>query len=115
MVEYSQGTEFSLSLLKIQRWFFLPRHLSKLHFDAENVHTTGANVLISATEDFSNISHVYIGKANTSRGFSAFQFVPGKKVWIDFNLNIRHERSTDRGTENSRISWRRGEFVHHGL
>ncbi|RCN42159.1 Apyrase [Ancylostoma caninum] len=60
----------------LQKWFFLPRHVSKLAYNEQSVEETGANVLLSASEDFKNIAAVPIGKEILTRGFSAFQFVP---------------------------------------
>ncbi|KHJ89468.1 Apyrase [Oesophagostomum dentatum] len=57
-----------------KKWFFLPRHLSKLAYNDE---TVGANVLLTASDDFKAIGAVAIGEEVLTRGFSAFQFIPG--------------------------------------
>ncbi|KAK6044860.1 Apyrase [Cooperia oncophora] len=59
------------------RWFFLPRHLSKLAYNPDTVEETGANVLLSASEDFTDFTAVMVGHEVHTRGFSAFQFVQG--------------------------------------
>ncbi|KAL6722574.1 hypothetical protein Aduo_017688 [Ancylostoma duodenale] len=59
-----------------KKWFFLPRHVSKLAYNERSVEETGANVLLSASEDFKSIAAVPIGREILTRGFSAFQFVP---------------------------------------
>ncbi|XGW33599.1 hypothetical protein V3C99_017760 [Haemonchus contortus] len=60
-----------------KRWFFLPRHKSKLAYNVNTVEETGANVLLSANENFTNFNAVMIGHEVLTKEFSAFQFVPG--------------------------------------
>ncbi|KAK6765804.1 hypothetical protein RB195_025615 [Necator americanus] len=59
-----------------KKWFFLPRHLSKLAYNNYSTEETGANVLLAASEEFDDISAIAIGREIVTRGFSAFQFVP---------------------------------------
>jgi len=60
-----------------RRWFFLPRRMSKLKYDEVLDETRNANVLLSASEDFSDIDVVYVEKHNKKHGFSSFKFIPG--------------------------------------
>lgn len=54
---------------------------------------SGANVLLMASEDFTNISHVFIGATtNPTRGFSAFQFVPGNHTKCIYKADLRNKR-----------------------
>ncbi|PIC17712.1 hypothetical protein B9Z55_023858 [Caenorhabditis nigoni] len=62
-----------------KKWFFLPRYASKLPFDATNVYETGSNMLLSTSDCFCDTKVVHIGKQEQTRGFSAFQFIPGTK------------------------------------
>lgn len=59
-----------------QRWYFLPRRMSKQKYDDMSDERRGTNVLISATQDFTDIKVVYVGNVVPTHGFSSFKFVP---------------------------------------
>ncbi|KAI1724224.1 apyrase domain-containing protein [Ditylenchus destructor] len=60
------------------RWFFLPRRVSKEHYSETEDEFRGSNVLLVADSLFSRVEAKEIGeKGDGSRGFSAFQFLPG--------------------------------------
>lgn len=58
-------------------WFFLPRRTSKEPYDEVLDENRGGNLLIRANSDFSAFSTLNIGELRSSRGFSAFRFLPG--------------------------------------
>ncbi|EJW85501.1 calcium activated nucleotidase 1 [Wuchereria bancrofti] len=60
-----------------KKWFFLPRRASKQAYNEAKDEERGTNYLLSASEDFSDIKYQQIGPLSSTRGFSAFQFVPG--------------------------------------
>eukprot|EP01027_Heterolobosea_sp_BB2_P006718 GEZU01010108.1.p1 GENE.GEZU01010108.1~~GEZU01010108.1.p1 ORF type:complete len:352 (+),score=65.67 GEZU01010108.1:162-1217(+) len=60
------------------RWFFLPRRVSKEPYDDQDEIIHGANIIISATADFSDIQVKTIGTLTSTRGFSSFKFFPDR-------------------------------------
>ncbi|WKY16984.1 hypothetical protein Q1695_001529 [Nippostrongylus brasiliensis] len=76
-----------------KRWFFLPRHLSKLAYNKDTVDDTGANVLLSANENFTDVQAVNIGREISIRGFSAFQFVQGSKDTVILAVKSEEHQS----------------------
>lgn len=61
-----------------QKWFFLPRRASNLTYTEEEDEHRGTNLLLIADEDFSTVEVRHVGTiGDGSRGFSAFQFLPG--------------------------------------
>ena len=62
---------------KHQRWFFLPRRMSKLKYDDKSDERRGTNVLISCKDDFTDINVVHVGQLDITHGFSSFKFIPG--------------------------------------
>ncbi|CAD5234604.1 unnamed protein product [Bursaphelenchus xylophilus] len=60
-----------------QKWFFLPRRVSHEAYDENQDEYKGSNIVLMASENFSNVKAIEIGeKGDGVRGFSAFQFVP---------------------------------------
>ncbi|VDM75727.1 unnamed protein product [Strongylus vulgaris] len=92
----NEGSLCTISM-KFCKWFFLPRHLSKYAYNDETAQKMGTlhflvallvlkamhamhlrtNVLLIASDDMKEINAVSIGQEVATRGFSAFQFVPG--------------------------------------
>jgi len=62
-----------------KKWFFLPRRVSKEPYDEVLDEGRCGNLLISASEDFEQISVIPVGTLNTKRGFSAFKFIPNTR------------------------------------
>uniref|UniRef100_A0A914KLV2 Soluble calcium-activated nucleotidase 1 n=1 Tax=Meloidogyne incognita TaxID=6306 RepID=A0A914KLV2_MELIC len=61
-----------------KKWFFLPRRASNDTYSEDTDEHKGTNMLIMADENFTNIEATRIGSiGDGSRGFSAFQFLPG--------------------------------------
>lgn len=61
-----------------KKWFFLPRRASNHTYSEDTDEHQGTNLLLMADENFTNIEAKRIGSASDgSRGFSAFQFLPG--------------------------------------
>jgi len=60
-----------------QKWLFLPRRMSNESYDDNLDERRATNVLITASEDFSDISVIRVGELNLCRGFSSFKFIPG--------------------------------------
>ena len=62
-----------------KRWFFLPRRVSFEKYDEKEDERRGSNYVISASEDFSDVSSVRIGDIiSPTRGFSSVKFIPGR-------------------------------------
>ena len=63
------------------RWFFLPRRASKTVYSETTDEFKGTNILLIANEDFSEVTHMKVGGdlGDGTRGFSAFQFLPGSQ------------------------------------
>uniref|UniRef100_A0A0N4ZHE3 Apyrase n=1 Tax=Parastrongyloides trichosuri TaxID=131310 RepID=A0A0N4ZHE3_PARTI len=62
-----------------QKWFFLPRKVSKNPYTDEDAEKAGSNIMIMADENFKTFKRVDVGNKKADQGFSAFQFVPGTK------------------------------------
>nr|XP_012611646.1 soluble calcium-activated nucleotidase 1 isoform X1 [Microcebus murinus]XP_012611647.1 soluble calcium-activated nucleotidase 1 isoform X1 [Microcebus murinus] len=60
----------------LQRWFFLPRRASHERYSEKGDERKGANLLLSAAPDFSDISVSHVGEAVPTHGFSSFKFIP---------------------------------------
>lgn len=60
-----------------QKWFFLPRKVSYEPYNEDQDHMRGSNYLIIADEYFKVFKYIRVGNVEPSRGFSAFQFIPG--------------------------------------
>ena len=66
-----------------QRWFFLPRRVSFESYDEKEDEQRGSNYIISASEDFSDISFMRIGDIiSPARGFSSFKLIPGRPTEV---------------------------------
>ncbi|TMW69402.1 hypothetical protein Poli38472_001558 [Pythium oligandrum] len=59
-----------------RKWFILPRRVSKEAYNDELDERRGSNKLVIASEDFSSIEVLEVGKITPLRGFSSFKFVP---------------------------------------
>ncbi|CAB3399213.1 unnamed protein product [Caenorhabditis bovis] len=60
-----------------KKWFFLPRRMSNEKYTEADDENRGTNVMIIANENFTDFNVVRVGAGEyTSRGFSAFQFIP---------------------------------------
>lgn len=60
----------------LQRWFFLPRRASQERYDEKADEHRGTNLLLRATQDFSDIAVSHVGAAVPTHGFSSFKFIP---------------------------------------
>eukprot|EP00070_Physeter_catodon_P048385 XP_028355279.1 soluble calcium-activated nucleotidase 1 isoform X2 [Physeter catodon] len=60
----------------LQRWFFLPRRASHERYSEKDDERRGANLLLSAAQDFGDISVRRVGEAVPTHGFSSFKFIP---------------------------------------
>lgn len=62
----------------LQEWIFFPRKVSDLPYDPARDETqSGNNILLLASEDFSHIRTLSIGKHDPERGISSFKILPG--------------------------------------
>lgn len=62
-----------------EKWFFLPRRVSKERYDDNEDEKRGSNIMIMADESFTNIEYKTIGEVVPTHGFSSFKFVPGSQ------------------------------------
>ncbi|KAM9296905.1 soluble calcium-activated nucleotidase 1 [Gastrophryne carolinensis] len=61
----------------LHSWFFLPRRASKERYSEKEDEQRGANILLRASADFSDITLSHVGKQIPTHGFSSFKFIPG--------------------------------------
>ncbi|XP_075034043.1 soluble calcium-activated nucleotidase 1 [Mixophyes fleayi] len=61
----------------LHSWFFLPRRASKERYSEVEDEQRGANILLRASVDFSDIALSYVGAKISTHGFSSFKFIPG--------------------------------------
>ncbi len=59
-----------------RKWYFLPRKASKEAYDEKKNEICGTNLLISMDENLTNVNCIEIGKAEQTRSFASFKFVP---------------------------------------
>jgi soluble calcium-activated nucleotidase 1 len=59
-----------------RKWFILPRRVSQEAYNDELDEKRGSNKVVIASEDFSSIEVLSVGKITPLRGFSSFKFVP---------------------------------------
>ncbi|XP_021096779.1 soluble calcium-activated nucleotidase 1 isoform X3 [Heterocephalus glaber] len=60
----------------LQRWFFLPRRASHERYSEKDDERKGTNLLLSAAQDFGDISVRRVGEVLPTHGFSSFKFIP---------------------------------------
>nr|XP_045015156.1 soluble calcium-activated nucleotidase 1 isoform X1 [Jaculus jaculus]XP_045015157.1 soluble calcium-activated nucleotidase 1 isoform X1 [Jaculus jaculus] len=60
----------------LQRWFFLPRRASAERYSEKADERRGTNLLLSAAQDFRDISVSRVGELVPTHGFSSFKFIP---------------------------------------
>lgn len=60
----------------LQRWFFLPRRASHERYSEKEDERKGTNLLLSAAQDFSDVSISRVGDVVPTHGFSSFKFIP---------------------------------------
>ncbi|XP_006869592.1 PREDICTED: soluble calcium-activated nucleotidase 1 [Chrysochloris asiatica] len=60
----------------LRRWFFLPRRASHQRYSEKEDEHRGTNLLLSAAQDFSDVSVRRVGELVPTHGFSSFKFVP---------------------------------------
>ncbi|DBA02070.1 TPA: hypothetical protein N0F65_000317, partial [Lagenidium giganteum] len=59
-----------------RKWYILPRRVSTESYHDEADETRGSNKMVIASEDFSSIEVLEVGKVTPLRGFSSFKFLP---------------------------------------
>jgi soluble calcium-activated nucleotidase 1 len=62
-----------------RKWFVLPRRMSKEQYEEEADERMGANTIIVASHDFSEIRSFEVGPKTPERGFSSAKFLPGSR------------------------------------
>ena len=82
-----------------RRWLILPRRVSKDAYDDALDESKGSNVLLVATDNFSQVKAVYVKIPPSElkdglHGFSSFAFVPGTKDRHAVALRSVEERCT---------------------
>lgn len=60
----------------LQRWFFLPRRASHERYSEKDDEHKGTNLLLSAAQDFGDVSASRVGEVVPTHGFSSFKFIP---------------------------------------
>ncbi|KAM5135400.1 soluble calcium-activated nucleotidase 1 isoform 1-T2 [Mantella aurantiaca] len=61
----------------LHSWFFLPRRASKERYSEKEDEQRGANILLRASADFSDVTLSHVGTHIPTHGFSSFKFIPG--------------------------------------
>jgi len=59
------------------KWFFLPRRVSKERYDDNEDESRGSNIMITADHSFTQLDHITVGDVVPTHGFSSFKFIPG--------------------------------------
>ncbi|XP_054284838.1 soluble calcium-activated nucleotidase 1-like [Macrosteles quadrilineatus] len=83
-----------------QRWFFLPRRLSKERFNDEADERMSTNILLSTDQHFTRVQVTYIGEIIPTHGFSSFKFLPG----TDDTIIVALKSEEDRGKSASYVT-----------
>jgi soluble calcium-activated nucleotidase 1 len=65
-----------------RKWVFLPRRMSKEPYTDVADERKGANTVVVASEDGSDVSTVTVGVAEPLKGFSSAKFVPGSNEQV---------------------------------
>lgn len=78
-----------------KRWFVLPRRMSHEPYTEEADERKGANTIISAAPDFSDIAATTVGPLTPERGFSSFKFLPGSRDTVIVALKSAEDAATD--------------------
>ena len=60
-----------------REWSFLPRRISREKYNRRTVERRGANLIITADQNFSTFRTVSVGRDIPGRGFSSCKFLPG--------------------------------------
>ncbi|CAD5216913.1 unnamed protein product [Bursaphelenchus okinawaensis] len=96
-----------------QKWFFLPRRVSKNEIYTEATdETKGSNTVITASVDFKTITVKEIGsKGNGARGFSAFQFVPNTNDELIVALKSEEKDGEPVGSYITVFNWKTGKIL----
>lgn len=96
-----------------RQWFVLPRRMSHEAYEEEADERRGANTIITASHDFSDVKATTVGRLTPERGFSTFKFLPGSGDNIIIAIKSAEEAATDRQTafltmykSNGDGSWR---------
>jgi len=61
----------------LNSWMFLPRRASKEKYNDKTDERKGTNMLVLASDDFSNIKVSTVGQIEPTHGFSSFKWIPG--------------------------------------
>ncbi|KAG8242986.1 soluble calcium-activated nucleotidase 1 [Homalodisca vitripennis] len=83
-----------------QRWFFLPRRLSKKRYNDETDEFMSTNILLSTDQHFSNVQVTYIGEVIPTHGYSSFKFLPA----TDDSVIIALKSEEDKGRSATYIT-----------
>ncbi|XP_075232064.1 soluble calcium-activated nucleotidase 1 [Lycorma delicatula] len=74
------------------KWFFLPRRLSKKQYDEVEDERRSTNILLIADENFTNIEVKHIGEVIPTHGYSSFKFIPGTSDQIIVALKSEEDK-----------------------
>ncbi|RMZ92860.1 soluble calcium-activated nucleotidase 1 isoform X2 [Brachionus plicatilis] len=79
-----------------KKWYFLPRRASKERYDEKLDEHRATNLMISADENFENISYKSIGTIVPIRGYSSFKFVPETNERLIIALKSEEDNGSTR-------------------
>ena len=79
-----------------KKWTFLPRRASKDAYDEILDEKRATNYLITASENFNDISYKKIGELMPLRGYSSFKFVPQTKNQLIIALKTEEDSGKTR-------------------
>lgn len=83
------------------KWYFLPRRMSKERYNDVLDEKKGSNIMIIADENFQNIETRRIGSIIPTHGFSSFKFIPGTKD--NLIVALKSEENAEDGSAASYI------------
>ncbi len=85
-----------------RKWFVLPRRMSKEAYSEERDEKMGANTLIIASHDFSDVTWATVGVKTPERGFSSAKFLPGSRDSV--LVALKSEENSAAGTQRTYIT-----------
>eukprot|EP01138_Halocafeteria_seosinensis_P006723 gb/GECG01006875.1/.p1 GENE.gb/GECG01006875.1/~~gb/GECG01006875.1/.p1 ORF type:complete len:407 (+),score=57.47 gb/GECG01006875.1/:1-1221(+) len=89
---------------EMRKWVFLPRRMSKEAYDDKVDEKKGANTVILANEDFTDLQSFRVGTLTPERGFSSAKFVPGSRDQVLVALKSEENSDLENAGQSSYIT-----------
>lgn len=85
-----------------RKWFVLPRRMSKEVYEEKLDEKKGANTIIMASHDFTDITWKTVGVKTPERGFSSAKFLPGSRDTV--LVALKSEENSELGKQRTYIT-----------